>query len=551
MAKSALTDEQLMEAYEAYREAYGNRSEGARLLGLKRQTFNDRLEAARERLGVAIGKVAGGSVEQTGLVKRSLPKKGHVKRYVFSCVQNNTFLHGGFHNLLAYVDWLDSLPKASCELILGRIEYNKNFWEGSKEDVWYAPEAVKYMTTENLLLAPGMVFAGQQNIIPTRKYPLSNKAELNGRLSNIIAHTKMHAESVPSMPDEATKINLTTGTVTLRNYIQKDAGIMAEQEHTYGALLLEVDHTGSWWWRHLEIGSKDEILDCGPSGYAAITVQAGQVDAVRERDITPQTSVTHAINWGDTHAVEMDRWVREACFGEDGILDSLMPAKQFHNDLLSFRSRSHHEMRDPIRMYEKHAEDEENVEEEVEVTAEVLAESDREWCETIVVPSNHDRHLDRWISEADWKRDPVNARFYLRCAEAILTAIDEGEKDFNAMEWALREKAQFGYVRFLSRNEGYVICKRKDFVGIECGLHGDEGANGAKGSTQSLIRLGRPINKGHDHILTRRGFVMSAGACAESFVYMNGPSAHSIAHILTYENGARTHIMMFNGKWRA
>ena len=565
MAKknARLSDKNLREAIDAYYENRGNRSEAARYLGLSRTTYNDRLSQAEDRLDLRVGKVADGRELPTEMDSRPLPTKGKVRWYVCTCAQNNTRVVDGFRNLEALVRWLGKRPDTDvAELIVGTVTYNKNAYGhgltqkggNSLEDqeLWYDPEVRPYLVEHDVLLAPGLVFAGRQNILPTRKFPLSNKADLNGRLSNIVPHTKMHLESVPAMVDEATKLNLTTGAVTMRNYLRKDAGLVAEQEHTYGAAVIGVDSDGDWYPMHIELGRSGEVQWCGPDGYSAITVADGEVAAVRTGRVDNNSSVVEAINWGDTHAVELDLWVRELAFGEGGILDTLRPRVQFHNDLLSFRSRSHHEIKDFFRSYEKHAEGADSVEDEVRVTADVLAYSERDWCETVVVPSNHDRHLERWVNEAEHRLDPLNARFWAECLLAKLEAIEEGLKDFSLMEWALRKKGSIGPVRFLSEDESYVVAKQPRFPGVECGLHGDLGPNGARGSTSNLLKLGRPINKGHDHIVTRRGLVMSAGGLPHSrrFPYMRGPNSHSIALITTFKNGARSHIIMWNYKWR-
>ncbi len=562
MVAKHLTDETLEEAVEAYYRYYGNKSEAARGLGLQRNTYHDRLAIAQERLGISLGKIVDGKMQPDDLRVFKLPPKGQVSYYLMGYAQNNTLAHPMLSDVEALVAWLKTLPETrDCRLLVGTGTYNKSAY-GPKsvkrgtggatddEDNWYDPKLASYILDENVLLAPGCVWNGRSNILPTRKYPLSDKANLNGRLSNVIPHTKMHLESVPSMADEATKLNLSTGSLTQRNYLQKDAGYVAEQDHDYGFTMIAVDSDANWFPTQIEF-TDEGLMFFGPQGFGAVTVRNSDVKAIRTEDLTPENSVTEAINWGDTHASEMDLGIRRLAFGAGGMLDETMPYYQFHNDLFSMRSRGHHELKDFVRSYEKYADGEDSVEDELQITADVLTESDRDWCETIVVPSNHDRHLDRWVNEADFRLDPLNAKFFARCLYQTLDAIDCGDKDFNLLEWALRDVGDFGMVRFLSEDEGFVLCKRKGFPGIECGLHGDLGPNGSRGTTMSLIRLGRPINKGHDHIATRKGKVMSAGALAIRLPYMHGPNSHTVANIMTFKNGARTHVIMWNGKWRA
>lgn len=546
MARSVLTDAELQLDVDAYYDNGGNKAEAARARGLKRQTYNDRLRTAQKRLGIVIGKVADGRINIDPATKLRLPKKGQIKRYMLTSIQNNTHLHPGFHNLVTYCDWLDNLENGSCELMVGTFSYQAAIY-GPKavkrgthvkqdKELWYATEAEEFIVDRNMELAPGLVWCGKMNILPTNKHPLTDFEAYNGRKSNLVPHAKIAMESVASMADEATKFNYSTGTITQLNYIQKRIGILSEQNHDYGALLVEVDSDGNWWVRQLYIGRDDEIMDLGPDGYAGVVVRDGEVK---------EEVVVDGINWGDAHAAEMELWVRELAWGKDGMLDTLQAKYQFMNDLFSMRSRGHHDMKNFHRTYEKHVDGEESVQDEMEVTAELLREAERDFCETIVVPSNHDRHLDRWLNEADFRLDPINAKYFCQLQYEVLDAMDRGDRDFNVLEWALREEGCPEEVRFLAEEESFIL------NGVEHGLHGDLGPNGAGGSTQALTRLGRPINKGHDHRAAIRMKVFSAAACALDFPYMRGPNSHSISHIGTYANGTRTIITMWAGKYRA
>ncbi|KFH18446.1 hypothetical protein IB60_17220 [Brucella abortus LMN1] len=548
MVARKIPDEELELDVQAYYDHEGNRSEAARARGLKRQTYLDRLKMAQSRFGVTLGKVADGRVEAAGSKSRGLPKRGHIRRYILTSIQNNTRLHPGFYNLMALRDYYDGLPRSSCELIVGTYSYQLSSYgpkavkrgrfnrRRANEELWYAPEAEPYIVDESVELAPGLVWCGEQNILPTARHPLTAFEDYNGRKSNIVPHAKIAMESVASMADEGTKFNYSTGTVTQRNYIQKRAGILAEQKHAYGALLAEVDADGNWWVRQLVIDEDDSVMDVGPSGCSGIRVQAGLVK---------EEQVVAGINWGDAHAAEMDLWVRELCWGEGGMLDELRPAYQFMNDIFSMRSRGHHELKDFHRSYSKHVQDEETVEDEVRLTADLIREAHRDFCETVVVPSNHDRHLERWLNEADFRKDPVNAKYFCRLQYQVLDAMDRGDHDFNVLEWALVKAGCPKEARFLGLDESFLV------MGVENGLHGDLGPNGSRGSTRALTKLGRPVNKGHDHTAAIRDGVYSAGSCSLSFPYMKGPNSHSVSHIVTYWNGARAIVTMWGGRWRA
>lgn len=548
MATPRVSDEELHDDVRAYYDSGGNKSAAARARGLKRETYNDRLRMAQMRLGVKLGKVADGRLLPAGSTAFRLPKRGKIARYVLTSAQNNTHLHPGFNNLLALVDWLNGRDGDSCRLMVGTFSYQTASYGpkavkrgrfdrcGAHEELWYAPELERFIVDQSVELAPGLVWCGEQNVLPTARHPLTAFEDYNGRKSNIVPHAKVAMESVASMADEATKFNFTTGTVTQMNYIQKKAGILAEQKHSYGALLVEVDSGGNWFVRQLQLGEDDSVMDVGPPGSPGVRVQAGMVT---------ERPVVEVVTWGDIHASEMDPWVRALAWGAGGMLDTLRPRFQFMHDVFSMRARNHHEERDFHRTYAKMAHGENDVQGELNLTADFLAEADREFCETVVVPSNHDRHLDRWLNEADFRKDPANARTFVRLQQRVLDAFDRGERDFNLLEWALRDAGCPDRVRFLALDESFLV------RGVEHALHGDLGPNGSRGSTRGLTRLGRPITKGHDHTAAIRDGVYSVGACSLNFPYMSGPTSHSVSHVVQYENGQRAVITMWAGRWRA
>lgn len=556
MATKRVPDDELELDVKAYYDAAGDKAEAARSRGLNRRTYADRLCMAESRLGVRIGKVADGKLKHVAFTKRKLPKKGHVARYFVSSLQNNTHPHPGFNNVLAYVDYLDGYNGGdTCELIVGTFSYQKatygkkavkrDSYKGDEADKdWYALEVEPYIVDDSVELAPGLIWCGEQNILPTNKNPLASMEDYNGRSSNIVPHAAIEMRSVPSMPDEATKFNYSTGTVGQMNYIQKRAGILAERRHTYGGLLVEVDDAGNWWVRQIYIDQDDAIMDVGPRGTQGVYVQLGEVH---------ERCVVAAMYWADYHAVGMSPWVKELCWGEGGMLDELGCRWQFVADVLSMRSRSPHEEANPYRWLEKHYEGEDSVQDEVDLTASALAESTRPWCETVVVQSNHDDHLDQWLERGDIRRDPLNKWYYHFLSERRCRAVRDGEPGFNTMEFALRHSAgdALENVRFLGPNDSFVILKDVDGAGVECALHGHRGPDGARGTSRNLTKLGRRVSKGHDHKAGIYGPVFSTGSCAEDEPYANGPGSWSVSHSPAYENGQRCIITMWAGKWRA
>jgi hypothetical protein len=561
--KVSNTDEVLRETVRIYRENNNDKTATAAVLGIRRQTLQGRLKLAVTRIGFVDESkpLVDGRVDEMEVEVLPLPEGDGIARYIATSLQNNTHLHPAWSNLLAYAEWLDDIPGSSCEFFVGTFSYDlaaygaRAIKRGSvehekDESLWYAPEVEPYFKDGAVQLAPALVWCGHMNILPTAAHPLNGLETYNGRKSNIVPHVKQALESVPSMPGEGTKLNLSTGTIGQRNYIQKNAGIKAEGLHTYGAVLVEVNSRGEWWVRHLRIDSKGRVYDIGPSERST----TGQAPAVRVIDgVVHEDAWTDAIVWGDIHDAEMEEGVRELGWGPGGMLDVLRPKRQVMHDIFSMRSRGHHEMKDFHALYRKHVQKTETVEDEVGSCAGFLHYSSRPWCETVIVPSNHDRHLTRWLNEEDPRKDLVNARYHTELQGAVLAAMERQDHSFNVLAYALHKAGVPEGIRFLEQDESFVLCKGSEVEphGIEHGLHGDQGPNGARGSTRNLAKLGRAVTKGHDHKATIWDNVYSVGACSLEFAYMAGPTAHSVTHCVTFGNGARQLVTMWKGKWRA
>jgi len=559
--KNRSSDAELRAAVAAYEESGGNLSAAARALGVHRITLRDRLDKAPGRLGIKPEKpLAGGKIAASAPRVRRLPRAGHVRRYIFTSAQNNTHLHRvAWDNLQAYRAHLDALPTGDCELMVGTFSYQmdaygrkavkRGRYKAPDRELWFDPEVLAFAKDESVELAPALVWCGEMNILPTAQHPLTGMETYNGRKSNIVPHAKIELVSVASLAGEGTKLNFSTGTVTQRNYVQKRVGIMAERQHAYGGLIVEVDAGGHWWVRQLHADDEGSVYDVGPSPSPPIRIRSGKVERMGGSE-----RFVDSVGWGDAHAAEMALWVRRLSWGKGGMLDALRPRRQFLHDVFSMRARGHHDMKNFLRTYEKHVSGEGGVEDEMRVTADFVNESLRGWTETVVVPSNHHRHLLRWVNDADPNLDPLNARYHAKLRQRLLELMDDGltakEAPQPLLEWALREAGMAGDVRFLREDESFVICKGHG-GGVECGLHGDLGPNGARGSTRNLAKLGRAVNKNHDHIAAIRDLVYSGGAAALDFPYMLGPSAHSISDVVTFENATRQIVTMYANKWRA
>ena len=174
-----------------------------------------------------------GETRMAPIRKFAVPKRG-VRYYFFTSAQNNTTLHKPlWANLLALKDYLKG------SLHVGRFAYMKSglgalgdkakFTEAKNETLYgadtlaWADELAPYINDNRCEVAPGLVWCGEWQRLPTVKRPLSGYETYTGRKSGIFPHVKYEMHSVPASKFEDTKFNFTTGTVTRRNYILKGA----------------------------------------------------------------------------------------------------------------------------------------------------------------------------------------------------------------------------------------------------------------------------------------------------------------------------------------
>ena len=524
----------------AFKQA-GTNLGAAKLLGVPRSTFRyyvrkgwiDDLRGVENDAKPR----AHGSVEAQEIEARPIPKK--VKRYIVTSAQNNTTLNDKvWENLLVLA------KHYKAEIIVGTYTYNAAFYghasvkygseRPDQEPLWYDSRLVPYINggdNRNIELAPGLIWCGRANILPTAERPLSGFETYTGRASGIFPHTKIALDSIPTSKHDKVKFNYTTGTVTQRNYIQKKAGLKAEHHHTYGALVVEVSNDGTWFVRQVNADADGLLCDLD------IQVLNGK--------LTTGNRIL-GINWGDIHVAKRDEKSYDLAWGVGGIMDSLKPSYQFMHDLIDFEIRNHHNA-DAYSLFKRHMHTHNSVEKEMREVGKFLAWARRGYCKTIVVDSNHDNALSRWVANADYKQDPANAIFFLECQLKKYQTLRDQES-FTMSEWVLnRFDVTPKNVRYLKLDESFVIGGS-----IECGMHGHVGANGARGNPRGLSRIGRKANTGHTHSATIIDGLYVAGVTGKlDHGYNVGPSSWSQTHIVTYPNGKRSMVTISNGKWRA
>jgi hypothetical protein len=320
--------------------------------------------------------------------REKLPKDGKVKRYLLTSAQNNTKLNDAvWDGLQAFADHI------GAQILISRFTYNKQAYENEAlakigtqtvsdlDEVWYDPRIAPFQSDERIELAPGLMWCGEANIIPTAARPLSGFESYTGRA---FRHLPAYQDRDAKHRDDEGQRRRSSTTPPARSRcattFSARLDLKAEFHHSYGALLVEVDENGQWWCRQINVDSDGTFYDWD------LRAQNGRVTKGHR---------VEAITWGDVHVAQIDEDVRALAWGKGGMLDVLRPKFQFLHDVLDMRARNHHDRRDPHKMFAKHVRGQDSVGTELRDVVAFLCESSRPWAQSIIVDSNHHDHLTR------------------------------------------------------------------------------------------------------------------------------------------------------------
>ena len=462
---------------------------------------------------------------KTPIFTRSL---GGVTRFIVTAAQNATPAHKGFIKAIETAcNYLNAVPL----VVPLRYKNPTSRWTASQanEEVW-ADEVQPYLINVRKNLNRNLILLGDVKVQPTAVYPLTGFEALTHGESGILAHTKLQLRTVATPQSFLPKILTTTGACTVPNYTDSKAGALGAFHHTLGAAMVEV--RGKTF--HLRQINADK--DTG-----------NFIDLDRYyTDGKP----THAdpilgIVFGDTHVDSADPKVVKA---GDEMVEVLKPRVVVWEDVLDGYAVNPHHNGNVFNAIAKIENNRANIEAEVNRALYFIDQHTPENALALVVPSNHNDFLTRWIINTDPRTQPGNAKFWARTflAMAEATALD-GSGTKHPEPFAMLGRAVLAHrkARFLERDESFQV------AGIELGMHGDKGPNGARGSIRNLARIGVKSIIGHTHSPgINEGCYQVGTSTRLKLEYTSGPSGWLNTHCVIYANGKRSLINVINGEWR-
>jgi hypothetical protein len=453
-------------------------------------------------------------------------------RVVITSAQNATPGFGpGLKSLLNYCKVRDAL----LLVIPYRYKNATSQWtEKNQADDWWTAELMPHLYNRRHSLNKHLMILGDIMTQPTATSPLQGFETISGRQSAIIGHPKLQLKCVPTPQASLPKILTTSCAITQKNYVQAKAGKKGEFHHTFGACVVELDGD-TFHMRQINMMKDGSFID---------------LDTEYDGDRVESGIRLEALTMGDTHEEFVSPDVVTATFGKGGIVPTLKPKKLVWHDLHDFYSRNHHHRGNPFTQIAKQRAGMDDVEAGLRKTFAFLDKHTPVGVESIVVKSNHPDALARWVREADWKTDPVNATFYLRTALAMTEAAQMTSVGAETLDpfkmWGQKWLKSVSRVRFLGTGESYMI------KGIDNGFHGHEGANGTRGTLLQFDKVGARTNTGHGHSPGIEGGAWRAGTSTGPLEYSGGgPSSWLNTHIMGYRNGKRSLVNCIGTQWRA
>lgn len=525
MAQASVTPEQAAQAVAAVK-AYGGILPAARALGIPRNTLSNRYHRALQMLD-ADKPIP---LDTAPYLKRL--RATRCRRFVITSAQNATPVHAGF---FAALERYCRENRAHLIVIPYRYRNPTSIHsKADKNDDWWDKPVVKYLLDKRLDLNRNITVLADIKTQPTAVNPLSGFETISGSRSAVLGHSKIEVVPVATPHEKMAKLLITTGACTRKNYTETKAGKKGEFHHSLGAAVIEVDGN-TFYPRQINATPDGSFID---------------LDRLYTPRGSRQAPPAEALSMGDTHVIFTDPDVTRATFGPKGMVELLRPKKLVWNDVLDFYSGSHHHRKKAFTNLAKYLSGMNDVAKELDITFAYMDRHTPKGVQNIVVASNHHEHFRRWVEEDfDPRQDPTNLMIWAETFNAMAKATKMtpgGATTFDPFAWwGARKLKCIDRTRFLKRDESCCI------AGIEVGYHGDQGANGARGSLSAFNKIGAKTISGHSHTPGIKEGAYSVGTSTRlRLEYNHGPSSWLQTHCVIYANGKRSLLNVVGGRWR-
>lgn len=371
--------------------------------------------------------------------------------------------------------------------------------------------ATEYFFNSNLV-------AMDLKLSPQQINPLAGLSRLGQKdYSIIIASPKQEMKSIATGNMAHPHLLHSTGVITKSQYGSSRSGLLANQDHVIGGLIVEIADDKTFFIRQVQSGKHGDFYDLNKyyNGKVIKNIKA------------------EAFILGDYHSGVEDPTAVNAWKEITNLVD---PHTLVFHDIYDGRSTNHHCEKNMTEKGRRPL-----LEDELLYTGKALSEWSKLYPKKklLVVRSNHDEFLDRYLQECRYAQDSQNYRLALTLAGYQYDYGNPIKCYLDKMKFDLRN------VTWLGRDHDIKI------AGINVGNHGDLGANGSRGNPSSIeLAYGNAI-VGHSHSPSILRKVWTVGTTSKlKLSYNRGPSSWLHASCIVYKNGQRQMIISIKGKWR-
>ena len=343
-------------------------------------------------------------------------------------------------------------------------------------------------------------------------------------VSTIFASPKQRLKVVPNSNNTLPKMLMTTGAVTKPNYnTDNRQGIIADHDHVYGAIVVEIVDNVHYHYRQLTAQKNGPFVDFG----------------VKYSGKETEPAVLEALILGDWHIGDTNPEVRKATWE---MIQEYKPRRILLHDYFNGHSVNHHEKGKLGSRARAAREGRLSLEEELKMNSRELyafAEVAGENTEIVLVASNHNEFLNRYLEEVRFRDEPHNAALGARLFAAMV-------EEKNPLQVGLEMCGGVPKnVKFLERDQDHKV------RGWQLGAHGDQGANGARGGIRGIENAYGKSVTGHTHTpeILRDTYIVGTSTDLR-LDYTSGPSSWMNTHAMLWDNGRVQLIHMIDGKWR-
>jgi len=404
-------------------------------------------------------------------------------------------------------------------------------------DVEWPDRAKPYILKNNIKYKDKFKIIGDCNIQATATNPLTGIDGICEGMTTIVGHPVVQMRSIAVNEWRDSIILHSTGSISLKNnYTATKAGHRAQFHHCFGAVVIDIDKTDDVFFIRQLLSDKSGIFY--------------DLDEKWNKEGFVGNSNIEAIYTGDEHVLFADREVVDATYGKRGIVEALRPEYIIRGDIIDSYSISHHHANDFFTRWKKHQVTKNgSLEDELKLSIDHVFETTPLFSKTLIVNSNHDDHIDKWLNISDPKFDYVNAKIYYLLMYLKLRDIEEG-LGRSALEIYLESVYKVDK-RIFHNDRVKFIEKGFSLHGITLSMHGDVGPNGSRGSAQNLSKIGEKSIIGHSHTPSIIGGLWCVGTSSvKKMDYTRGPSSWLHTHCIIHKNGKRQLITIIGGKWR-